>query len=419
LERIGTYALSQETQSALKAIVKLYSAFGQGFEIGNVELLASGAIIEKFYANQEQQSKDIVETSLQDAETFGHYHRFALASYGWRGLNFFGKGNGILRDAIRNQSDVLSIKEHLYLQEDDLISYDLHNHEIFRPSYYVAHDRMRQAVVLCIRGTMSAVDTLTDLVCDYQRWQGGLVHSGMKKSARTLLVDVIPQVLAYCHLNSVDKIVVVGHSLGAGTASLLAIMIHEQLHNLRETTAIQNLSVHCFAYGPPCTLDLTLATKYDDIIDAIIVNHDIVCGLSYGSMMDFKTMMLAASEMVDSKFKELLAYGGLQSADVAEQEWQQRFKVLATLNKRLTTTHNYPKLYIPGKIHHLVAVDNPKEYSTDLFPNYPPMVATNESTSDFAKVAIRPNMLKDHLPGSYDDALTAYRNTVMLQLYTS
>jgi hypothetical protein len=28
--------------------------------------------------------------------------------------------------------------------------------------------------------TQSAFDTLTDLVCEYEQWKGGLVHRGMK-----------------------------------------------------------------------------------------------------------------------------------------------------------------------------------------------------------------------------------------------
>ena len=35
-------------------------------------------------------------------------------------------------------------------------------------------------------------------------------------------------------------VVVVGHSLGAGTAALLAILLHQEYPNL-----------HCYAYSPP------------------------------------------------------------------------------------------------------------------------------------------------------------------------
>jgi hypothetical protein len=80
--------------------------------------------------------------------------RYAMASYGWKGLNFIGKGNGIFSDAVRSQSDALSICEHLDIPKEDLLAYELRTSAAFRPSYYIARDRKLNAIVLSIRGTM-------------------------------------------------------------------------------------------------------------------------------------------------------------------------------------------------------------------------------------------------------------------------
>jgi hypothetical protein len=29
-------------------------------------------------------------------QTVRHFYKFAMAAYGWKGLNFFGKGNGVI-----------------------------------------------------------------------------------------------------------------------------------------------------------------------------------------------------------------------------------------------------------------------------------------------------------------------------------
>lgn len=103
-----------------------------------------------------------------------------------------GKGNGIIKDAMRKHSDALSIIEFLTLPKEDLLAYEFHTGEVFRPSYFIALDRATNSIVLSIRGTMSAVDTLTDLACEYQQWRGGLVHSGMKVST---IISVIFSIL--------------------------------------------------------------------------------------------------------------------------------------------------------------------------------------------------------------------------------
>jgi hypothetical protein len=80
--------------------------------------------------------------------------RFSMASYGWKGLNFIGKGNGYLSDAVRDHSDAKSVMEHLSLPKEDLLAYEFRTGEAFRPSYFVAHDRSTNSIVLSIRGTM-------------------------------------------------------------------------------------------------------------------------------------------------------------------------------------------------------------------------------------------------------------------------
>lgn len=77
-----------------------------------------------------------------------------MASYGWKGLNFIGKGNGIFSDAVRSQSDALSIIEHLEIPKEDLLAYEFRANAAFRPSYFIARDRKLNAIVLSIRGTM-------------------------------------------------------------------------------------------------------------------------------------------------------------------------------------------------------------------------------------------------------------------------
>jgi hypothetical protein len=123
-------------------------------ELSNLQILSGFNLLEKYYAQlPRDHSKDIV-LDLKQAELMGHFWKFALASYGWKGLNFLGRGNGVFSDGWRNNSDALSIVEYLSIPKADLLAYEFRSAEAFRPSYFIALDRSTDAIVLSIRGTM-------------------------------------------------------------------------------------------------------------------------------------------------------------------------------------------------------------------------------------------------------------------------
>lgn len=127
---------------------------GQGFELSNLQILSGFNVVEKFYSDlPRERTWDLVQ-DVSEIEMASYMWRYAMASYGWKGLNFIGKGNGIFSDAIRSQSDALSICEHLNLCKDDLLAYEFRTAAAFRPSYFIARDRKLNAIVLSIRGTM-------------------------------------------------------------------------------------------------------------------------------------------------------------------------------------------------------------------------------------------------------------------------
>lgn len=103
------------------------------------------------------------------------------------------------------------------------------------------------------------MDTLTDLVCEYEPWRGGFIHSGMKNSAMWFFRHVAPQLIAYCNEHSTTGLVIVGHSLGAATAAILTIILTDYLDEFRQQGEFE---LKCFGYAPACGLSLDLAEKY-------------------------------------------------------------------------------------------------------------------------------------------------------------
>ncbi|KAI8073401.1 uncharacterized protein B0P05DRAFT_548350 [Gilbertella persicaria] len=344
LDTIGSWTMAKETNQVFRAIGKLLIAFGQGFELSNLQILAGFNVVEKFYSDlPRERTWDLVE-DMSEVEMASYMWRYAIASYGWKGLNFIGKGNGYISDAVRSQSDALSICEHLQIPKEDLLAYELRTGAAFRPSYYIARDRKLNAIVLSIRGTMSTFDTMTDLVCEYEPWKGGLVHKGMKSSANWFFRNVAPKLIVYINKHSTTSLYIVGHSLGASTAAILTIMLQDYIKEFRKGTD-KEFSIHSFGYAPACGLSLNLANKYKDQIQSIVFADDFVSKLSYGSMMDVKELIIAGAEAAkDLGFGQLI-----WSTEVDNEAWKKAFERISECRKRCLETMSNPRVSITLK----------------------------------------------------------------------
>ncbi|KAJ1978455.1 hypothetical protein H4R35_001896 [Dimargaris xerosporica] len=347
LSSMGSYILPTDLHRLFQSTLRLIYAFNQGLEMTNTELLSGLLILQKYhYIDAQFHPRALpnpLTTSLSQIEKWGHYCKYALASYGWRGLYFFGKGGrGLLVDSVSAQADSRGVKEYLGLPDDDLLAYEFRPTVLFQPSYFLAYDRAASALVLSIRGTMSTQDTLVDLVCEYQKWYGGLVHSGIKAAANWLMLNVMPKALAHMKRHKVTSLVIVGHSLGGSTAALLTMMLLEQLLPPEETPSPANsntsddstqspprlqtpthyeaksssissrsakFKVRCFVYGAAPCVSLNLIRRYRNYITCFVYRDDFVCRLSYGSVFDIKGMIMAAAEMADALPQEILRSG--------------------------------------------------------------------------------------------------------------
>ncbi|KAJ1972591.1 hypothetical protein H4R34_005360, partial [Dimargaris verticillata] len=348
LSSMGSYVLPTDLHRLFQSTLRLIYAFNQGLEMTNTELLSGLLILQKYhYVDAQFHPRALpnpLTTSLAQVEKWGHYCKYALASYGWRGLYFFGKGGrGLLVDSVSTQADSRGVKEYLGLPDDDLLAYEFRPTVLFQPSYFLAYDRAASALVLSIRGTMSTQDTLVDLVCEYQKWHGGLVHSGIKAAANWLMLNVMPKALIHMKRHKVTSLVIVGHSLGGSTAALLTMMLLEQLLPPKETPSPADSSdsdnsthspprlqtpphneaksssstlprsakfkVRCFVYGAAPCVSFNLIRRYRSYITCFVYRDDFVCRLSYGSVFDIKGMIMAAAEMADALPQEILRSG--------------------------------------------------------------------------------------------------------------
>lgn len=121
---------------------------------------------------------------------------------------------------------------------------------------------------------------MTDLVCEYEPWKGGLVHKGMKvfmlyhysiqlsntrsykkSSATWFFRHIAPKLIAYVNKHSTTSLYIVGHSLGASTSAILTIMLQDYISEFRQGKD-GDFSIYSVGYAPACGMSLNLANKY-------------------------------------------------------------------------------------------------------------------------------------------------------------
>ncbi|RCH98383.1 hypothetical protein CU097_011616 [Rhizopus azygosporus] len=386
-----------------KMIGKLMAAFGQGFELTHMQVVTGLSLLEKFFTDlPRQRSWDIVQ-DLSEIETAARFWKFSIASYGWKGLNFMGKGNGILSDAIREHSDARSIVEYLTIPKEDLLAYEFRSSEAFRPSYFIARDRFTNSIVLSIRGTMSIMDTLTDLVCEYEPWKGGYVHNGMKQSAVWFYQYVVPLLRTFIHENNATGLVIVGHSLGAATAAILTDMLMECLDTFSNG---KDFNIKCFGYAPACGLSLDLAEKHKDVVQSFVFAEDIVSKLSYGSMMDVKELVIASAEAAKNTVG--IADIILGNNKLEGERWKCISDRVSEVRKRLMNQQDNPRLYVAGQIY---------QFWNDPTPSNQGRITIEKTTAMNVseEVVIKKSILTDHLPTNFDLAFRKAREALMLE----
>ncbi|KAG5457943.1 MAG: Alpha/Beta hydrolase protein, partial [Olpidium bornovanus] len=230
------------------------------------------------------------------------YHiKYCIAAYGSALLNLCGYGNGIkvgsqltgslslffLRqeDAVRLQSDRKVVCDVFKLDPDlDLITWQYDKNRIFKPKYFVVRDPHTNCIVVVVRGTFSLQDAMTDLLCEYEPYKGGLAHRGVIRSAEWIVdrsFEAIKNAVARFNAAGINC---VGHSLGGAVASLVCLMIHDRIGELAELTSSPEFRVRAYSIGSPPWASRDLAEQAGPLVTAVVNEADLVPRLSFGNV---------------------------------------------------------------------------------------------------------------------------------------
>eukprot|EP01018_Ginkgo_biloba_P034589 Gb_08198 [translate_table: standard] len=209
---------------------------------------------------------------IEELEEMHYWFKWAMAAYE--------KDRSSIAKCL--QINELQIKKHVRISS------------ALRPSYYIALDNLKSCLVMAIRGTQSTTDIMTDLNPHSEKFGNRYGHSGMLAAAKWLMDEESENLQILLKAHPGHKLVLTGHSLGAGTASLLCILFHESSNYGKKQAIRINVPacmVTCWGFGCPPCLDKELSQQ-STYIRNIVLQDDLIVRLSPAALEDLRTEIL-------------------------------------------------------------------------------------------------------------------------------
>eukprot|EP01119_Soliformovum_irregulare_P019635 TRINITY_DN6267_c0_g1_i2.p1 TRINITY_DN6267_c0_g1~~TRINITY_DN6267_c0_g1_i2.p1 ORF type:complete len:451 (+),score=131.58 TRINITY_DN6267_c0_g1_i2:692-2044(+) len=378
--------ISKETEAAFGDIFDILRMFLKDLGFRPIDITLALMVIYTHH-KAPHVSTDLKIIDLPLVERIHHFSKFASASYGWKliyGYQWKKSAGGFVSGISTKNINRRILVEHTSIGDGDIIQERWTTNNTFSPGHYIAVDHSTKSVVLAIRGTFHIKDALTDLVAKYEPFKGGKAHGGILRAAKEKHAELTPILLETLSRPKDYGLVIVGHSLGAGTAALISIMIHDDY----------NIPLHCYAFAPPSVVSLDLAGKCKDFITSIILNDDMIPRLSYSSMEDFKHLVSHLISQKDSgklqRMFQVMSVGNTFGDSFTKKlsNWLECNPVPDLASAKLAITD---RLHPPGVIYHIY---NTAELGQKA--RYDEMEESGPSL--FSQILITSTMFTDHMP---------------------
>lgn len=164
------------------------------------------------------------------------------------------------------------------LEEEGDVVYASFENQLYMVPHAVCLDHHTKSVVLAFRGTLSFRDIVTDLMASTRPVEvvpghpEFLVHKGMLQTASAILERLDEERVLERAFERVPgyRLVLVGHSLGAGCAGALSILLRGRYSDLR-----------CFCYAPTGALLNEAAAHFTEgFVTSVTLGKDLVARLN-------------------------------------------------------------------------------------------------------------------------------------------
>eukprot|EP00871_Galdieria_phlegrea_P001450 jgi/Galph1/2305/GphlegSOOS_G967.1 len=269
------------------------------------------------------------------------------------------------------------------------------------PAYYMCYDHFASTIVVAVRGTLSIADALTDLdgrtlplvIHWNEEPQEGFVHGGILRASENLADIIELHLKEACQKYPSYRIVVTGHSLGAGCAIVLSILLRERM---------VNECLQCYAFGPPPVLSDNLAEVCRSFIFSFVNHNDIVPRLSIPALRRFFRACQMAKQL--NTFRRWALWFGFD--DWIEMDAQ-------CLEDDSDALYETRRLHVAGTIYHMIqtVVENGSQQSSTknglrLKRSIYKPTMLSISRYSLREIIGTKGMLFDHLPENYSKCLS-------------
>lgn len=303
-------------------------------------------------------SIDLSDANADLLRDLSHYSVYAQAAYGWpmdlairRRLHWGGHCQALVRLT--------------GIDRKDIVKAEWNARAPHRPAYFIVRDHSRRSIVLCVRGTWSAHDLLTDFRCTAQYFEVESFvqntcsgenphhwnilyavekvfvrlfhrerrgHHGMLEAARAVLWDTKAIIEKELNERPSYTLVCVGHSLGGGCAALIGTLLERRFPDLK-----------VYIFGAPCVVPEN--SKLHPNIVSVVLEGDPFSCLSLGHIADVSTGLARLCE--DPLLRnEIFWRTTTVGTNMGESDLSWCSNAMNTLRKLMTAE----KLYPPGRI---------------------------------------------------------------------
>lgn len=265
-----------------------------------------------------------------------------------------------------------------------------------QPCFLMAFSQKSKTALISIRGTCGMDELLTDMFHTPERSTIGQAHSGMNSAAK-FVVDEVLRMIQHLLIPQQYDLVITGHSLGAGIATLISVMLKYE----------HEIESRCIAYAPPPTLDSEVADQMGDIVTAVVHNDDIIPRFNFAIIAANLEFLLKLDELTKGKSDE--AIDSMLSDETTVRKLAKHARI--TYERKAKKLGEEKDMRIAGKIIYFVkllesTVDETSEESKlqDSKPTYYARKVTNQYPS-LRRIELTDSLLSDHLLVNYEACL--------------
>lgn len=186
-----------------------------------------------------------------------------------------------------------------------------------RVGHYVAVDSQRKVALIAVKGTSALSDMFTDVCGVPVRYNLTTTtfdgrssdsdttllscHEGILDASLALLEDVQP-IVEHLFLPAGYRVLLVGHSLGAGCACLLGWMLRSRLPALRRLYDFGGeLSLQVVAFAPPPMLSWEAAAATATFTTSVVNNDDVIPRASLSNLVSLLRFLVIINARLEER----------------------------------------------------------------------------------------------------------------------